>query len=272
MQIDLEDRTTRAVVQEYVNAIINYQNEVELNFDIHKLIHTFEVVKIARELIELSSSPLSLKTQKQILNAAVLHDIARCYEFKCGKKHEGFNHGIAGAELIKKYFPELKVEQECTRLHNTMPSSKDPAWLSPILDFTRDADMLGNIRYNTEHTDIFLKHIEVSYPHTETQLLIDKEIQSSAKEKRPCIYQHMEKFELLDMMLAQLNWIFNLKRYESFLLSKQQNLFPKFRDAVIRYVLPILSGTDKQRRETASLIMSLFPDLLFQEVFEKHGV
>ena len=272
MQIDLEDRITRVVVQEYVNAIVNYQNEIELNFDVHKLIHTFEVVKIARELIELSSSSLSPETQKQILNAAVLHDIARCYEFKQGKKHPGFNHGVAGAGLIKKYFPDLTVEQECTRLHNTKPSPDDPTWLSPVLDFTRDADMLGNIRYNTEHIDIFLNQIKVSYPKTKTQLLIDTELQRSAKEKRPCIYRNMEKCDLLDMMLSQLNWVFNLKRQESFLLSKQQNLFPKFRDAVIKDVLPILDGTDEQRQETASLIMILFPNSLFQEVFEQHGI
>lgn len=84
MDIDLDDEVVRFLVQDYVEHICNYQSEEELNFDVHKLIHTFMVVEMARRLIHETKPKLPIKLQKQIFNAAVLHDLGRCHEFKMG--------------------------------------------------------------------------------------------------------------------------------------------------------------------------------------------
>ena len=52
MKIDLSDKIQCFLVQEYVNKICHYESEEELNWDVHKLIHTFQVVQMAQKLIE----------------------------------------------------------------------------------------------------------------------------------------------------------------------------------------------------------------------------
>ena len=105
MKIDLQDRVVRFVVQDYVNQICNYQSDEELDFDVHKLIHTFMVVEMAQDLVKLAKPKLTPKIQKQILNAAVLHDLGRCHEFKKGVHLKKIDHGKIGARLIEKHFP-----------------------------------------------------------------------------------------------------------------------------------------------------------------------
>ena len=46
MYIDLNDKITRFLVQEYVNKICYYSSKKELNWNIHKLIHTFSVLML----------------------------------------------------------------------------------------------------------------------------------------------------------------------------------------------------------------------------------
>ena len=272
MQVDLNDKVTRFVVQEYVNAMVNFKSQAELDFDTHKLIHTFKVVQIAQELIALARPQLSPKLQRQILNAAVLHDIGRCHEFENGKKKKNFNHGIKGFELIKKNFTNLAVEQLSTKWHNKSPSPADPVKAQPVLDYTRDADILGNLEYNTFNMPIFLKHILQVFPQTKTGLKINREIAQAATQKRQCRYEKMEKFDFLDMMLAQLDWIYNLRTTAGFRLAKKKRLFPRYRDVVIQEVLLVVQGSQKQRRAVAKQIMELFPDETFLKEFKKHGV
>ena len=272
MKIDLNDKVTRVVVQEYVNALINFHNTGELDFDTHKLIHTFKVVETAQKLIDLTKPALPQKLKKQILNAAVLHDIGRCYEYGNGKQRKHFDHGQMGGALIRKYFPKLTVEALATQYHNKMPGENDPIMAQPVLDYTRDADMLGNLIYNTEHMPQFLVHILQQYPKTDTGLIINDEIVRSAKEHRVCHYHQMSKFDFLDMMVAQLNWIFNLRTPAAFILAKKEKLFSRYREILIREVLPVVPGSASQRRKTAKEIMELFPDTLFAKELKKHGV
>ncbi len=272
MKIDLNEKVTRFLVQEYVNAIVNCHNTQEVDYDIHKLKHTFEVVDVANELLKLTNPPLTAELEKHIINAAVLHDVARCYEFQNGQKKKGFDHGKAGAELIKKEFPEMYIEQGCTLWHNRIPTADDPIELQPVLDYTRDSDILGNIRYTINHPITYLEHIFDLYLPSNTSLMLDYEIQQAAKEKRKCLYEHFQKFEFLDMVVTQLLWVYNLKTKAAFCYAKQQNLFARYRDIIINQYLPRINGTDEQRYKTAELMMKLFPDSLFEEEFKKHGL
>ncbi|MDY6407267.1 MAG: hypothetical protein SPL08_00995 [Pseudomonadota bacterium] len=272
MQIDLENKVTRFVVQEYVNAIVNFKSQAELDFDTHKLIHTFKVVQVAQQLIDLTRPKLSPKLQKQILNAAVLHDIGRCYEFQNGIQKKNFNHGIEGAELIHKKFPKMAIEGLSTYWHNRAPSDDDPAVAQPVLDYTRDADILGNLIYNIQRMPIFLKHILQMFPENETGLKINNEIINAAQEGRSCCYNRMEKWDFLDMMLAQLGWIYNLRTRSGFLLAQKERIFSRYRDTVISDVLLAVSGTEKQRKQAAKQIMELFPDKVFLKEFQKHDL
>ena len=272
MKIDLNDKVTRFLAQEYLNAILNFQSPAELGFDVHKLIHTFEVVKVADRLIELTPKKLSPKLKKQIHRAALLHDVGRCYEFKDGKPRKGFDHGVYGAEIIKKHFPNLAVEQISTAWHSRRPTDQDPVMAKPVLDYTRDSDMLGNIIYNTEHISIFLDHILSSYRNTPDVLTLDPEIQTATRERRACNYPKMGKLDFLDMMVAQLLWIYNLKTEAAFRLSKKEKLFPRYRDAVIAKAVPVIVGTQKQRQKAIDTIIKLFPDTLFDKEFKRHGL
>ena len=272
MRVDLEDKVTRFVVQEYVNAIVGFSSPAELDFDAHKLIHTFQVVDMAQKLIALTKPALSLKLKKQILNAAVLHDIGRCHEFQNGKPRKKFNHGLKGADLIRKQFPKLVVETLVTQCHNRMPSYQDPANAQPVLDYIRDADILGNIIYNVEHMSVFLRHILQQFPHTTSALKIDHEIIDAALNHRSCRYQNMKKMDFLDNILLQLCWIYNLRTKSGLLWAKKERIFPRIRDVIISEVLPAIPGSQKQRQQTAKQILKLFPDELFLKEFKKHGL
>ena len=111
MKIDLNDKVTRFLVQDYVNQICNYQSKDELNFDIHKLIHTFDVVKMAEHLICETKPKLPLKLQKQILNAALLHDWGRCYEFKNGARLKNIDHFMPPTSCI--LHGKLGLRRDC---------------------------------------------------------------------------------------------------------------------------------------------------------------
>lgn len=272
MNIDLNNKVIRAVVQEYTNAIVNFGNEEELNFDVHKLIHTFQVLETAQELIKLTSVSLSTRIKKQILNAAVLHDIGRCHEFLNGRRCQGYNHGSAGATLVKRYFPNLSVESECTKWHNQSPSEKDPPYLFPVLDYVRDADILANLRYNAENISVFVKHIYLPNNDSSAQFEINNEIKDSVTERRSCIYHRMEKFDFWDMLVAQLLWIYNLRTESGFRYAKKFDVFRKFRYVITTEVLELISGPLALKKKAAQEIMTLFPDSFFDKEFKRHGL
>lgn len=272
MQVDLERKVTRFVVQEYVNAIVNFKSQTELDFDVHKLIHTFEVVDVAHKLIDLTNPKLPKKLQNQIINAAILHDIGRCHEFEKGQLKKNFDHGQDGYLWIKKYFPHLIVEGTSTQWHNKCPSESDPLAAQPVLNYVRDADMLGNLIYEIKKMPVFMDHILKLFKERPTGLTLDNEIVQAALQNRSCCRSQMKKCDFLDMILSQLLWIYNLRTQAGFTFAKKEKIFPRCRDIIVSHVLPVIQGSEKQKKQLETQIKQLFPDEMFLKEFEKHGI
>ncbi len=262
MKIDLDNKIVRFLVQEYVNKICYYSSEEELNFNVHKLIHTFDVADMVQSLIKVTKPALPKKLQQQILNAAILHDIGRCYEFKNGKKVD-IDHGKVGADLIKKRFPKMKVEMQSTFFHNKLPSNQDPKTCQPVLDYVRDADMLANLKYQIESTDIFLIHIWGNKEKTFLTPKIDPEIFNSAKEHSPPHIDKIKNRNLLTMWLWQLCWIYNLRTQAGKKIAQKEKLFIRFRDLVFQKIVPMITKDKAIQKKLILKIHQTFPDEMF---------
>ena len=264
MYIDLEDKVTRFLVQEYVNKICYYSSEKELNSNVHKLIHTFDVADMAQQLIKLTEPTLSEKVQKQILNAAILHDIGRCHEFKDGIHLKDIDHGKIGAELIEKKFPEMEIEAQSTFYHNKLPSAQEPDTCHPVLEYVRDADVLANIQYEILHADTWIHHNLVE--HKKEEVLppeIDDEIVAAVHEKRLAKSAQIKHLNLLTEWLWQLCWYFNVATDAGKKLAHQAHLFERFRDMICEKAIPLTTKDEKQQTELIRKIRELFPDSLF---------
>lgn len=260
MKIDLDDKIVRFVVQDYVDHICNYQSEKELNFDVHKLIHTFTVVEMAQYLIKQTKPSMPLKLQRQILNAAVLHDLGRCHEFKKGFHLENIDHGKIGADLIKKSFPKMKVEIQSTLYHNKSPSKKDPKIAQPVLDYVRDADMLANVYYNMNHLDVFLIHIYGKKLPKISKLVIDEEIIKAVQEKRSVIISNLKENSLLTLFLWQLCWQYNLRTEVGKKLAKKLGLFVSLKETICQKIIPLVVSVKKQQDKLIKQIEQIFPN------------
>jgi hypothetical protein len=261
MLVDLDDLATKVLVQEYVNKIVNYDSLDELNHNIHKLIHTFEVVKMAKELIDYTVPKMSKGMAKTILNAAVLHDIGRCHQFKKGVFDKTVQHGPLGAEILQKKLPHLTQEIAATRFHAELPSDNDPEFAKDVLNYVRDADMLGNIRYEIEHIDVFLEQNKRLFTK---EFIIDDEIVNAAQERRPAERQKFKCSNVLTSILTQVLWMFALKTDAAKELVNRQNLFIRYRDALISKALPMFCD-DKECRQLIERILTIFPDSYFKE-------
>jgi len=264
MKIDLNDKPTRILIQEYVNKIYNCGYEQETNYTLYKLIHTFDVLRTAKDLIKQTKPAPSKTMQKHILDAALLHDIGRCYEYKNGK-HQKIDHGKVGADLIKKYLPQMKLEQTTTLLHNKMPSENDPLEVRPVLNYVRDADMLANIRYQTDYTDAWLNHLLWSVSKDKLGSQIDTEIKKAAQNHTQVNAQKVQKRTFLNMVLGQLCWYHGLKTQAAIKIAKQRKLFIHFRTAICEKVLPRLELSPKIQQNLAKEIEEIFPDTLFSQ-------
>lgn len=261
MLVDLNDLATKVLVQEYVNKIVNYDSLDELNHNIHKLIHTFEVVKMAKELIEYTVPKMSEDMAQTVLNAAVLHDIGRCYQFKNGVFDKTVQHGPLGAEILQQKLPHLTQEIEATRFHAELPSDNDPELAKDVLNYVRDADMLGNIRYEIEHIDVFLEQYKGLFTK---EFIIDDEIVNAAQERRPAERKNFKYPNVWTSILTQVLWMFALKTEAAKQLANQQNLFIRYRDALISKALPMFCD-DEECRLLSQQILTIFPDSYFKE-------
>ena len=250
MKIDLETK------------ICYYSSEEELNFNVHKLIHTFDVADMVQSLIKVTKPALSKKLQQQILNAAILHDIGRCYEFKKGKKVD-IDHGKIGADLIKKRFPKMMVESQSTFFHNKLPSDRDPKSCQPVLDYVRDADMLANMRYEIENTDIFLIHIWGNKKKAFLTPKIDPEILNAVKERRSPYISKIKVQNLLTMWLWQLCWVYNLKTTAGKKIAKKEKIFTRFRDLICQKIIPMITQDKAMQKSLILKINQTFPDKMF---------
>ena len=261
MKISLNNQVTRFLVQEYVNKICYYTSEEELNYNVHKLIHTFSVVDMAQDLIKNTKPALPKSVKQHIINATVLHDIGRCHEFKKGKKIN-IDHGKVGADLIKKHFPHMKMEIQSTFFHNKLPSDKDPKFCKLVLDYVRDADMLANIQYEIAHTDIWIKHIVSSFSSKQLSPKIDQEVISALKQKRPVILKNIQIANLLTLWLWQLSWYYNLRTKAAFTIVHKKKLFSKFCDVIYQKIIPLTTKNKKEQQKLIHKIQDIFLDNL----------
>lgn len=259
MKIDLEDKVQRFLVQEYVNKICHSFGKEDLYYNTHKLIHTFEVVQMAEELIKETKPGLSKQTQKQIIDAAILHDVGRCYEYEKGKRIN-IDHGKVGKDLILKQFPKMTIEAESTLLHNKLPAKSDPEFCFPVLDYVRDADMLANLEYNVEHSDIFLEHILPKKIIKSKTMTIDQEIQKAVRECRGVDVAKIKQKTLLTLFLWQLCWIYNLQTLPGKRIAKKRKLFIRYKNMVCEKIIPLLIVGKEKQEACKKQLNTLFPD------------
>jgi len=262
MKIDLNDKMVRFLVQEYVNKIYSSSFENELKWNTYKLIHTFQVVEMAEKLIKYTRSPLSAEIKKHILDAALLHDLGRCHEFKNGKRLK-IDHGEVGAKLIRKNFPELEMEAQSTLFHNKIPSDKDPQSCQPVLDYVRDADMLANLKNQIEETDIWLAFILDPKNKSLLTPVIDEEIFQAVKEHRMVMYNKVKTYNLLTLWLWQMCWYYNLRTQASKLYLQKEKVFTRFRQTIIDKIIPLTTKDKKKQKQLAEQIKTAFPNGLF---------
>ncbi len=264
MKIDLDNKTSRVLAREYLNKIYNCSSEVEISYNVYKLIHTFDVVHTAQSLIKLTKPNLPAKTQKHILDAAMLHDIGRCYEFKNGKLQK-IDHAEIGAELIKKYFPRMEIEQMTTLYHNKLPSEKDPPRIRPILNYVRDADMLANIRHETNHAGIWLNHLLWSVHANKIGEKIDLEIKKAVQNHTQVDAKKVKEKTFLNMLLGQLCWYYGLKTKAGLSLAKKERLFTRFKHTICQEIIPHLFTQKNTQKRLIREIETIFPDTLFNQ-------
>ncbi len=265
MKINLEDKVQRFLVQEYTNKICHFSKKEDLYWNIHKLIHTFQVVKMAEDLIQETQPSLPKSIQKKIINAAVLHDIGRCYEYEMGQR-KNIDHGKVGKNLILAKFPEMEIEAESTLFHNKLPSTKDPKFCFPILDYVRDADMLANVEYNITHTDIFLEHIILNLPKKKQEFetdIIDSEIKKAVKECRAVDTTKIKLRTPLSFFLWELCWFYNLQTIPGKMIAQKRKLFIKYKNMICEQIIPLLTSNQKEQKLIKEEINQIFPDKMF---------
>jgi len=262
MKINLDDKVTRFLVQEYVNKICNYTKETDLSWHVYKLIHTFNVVEMAQRLIARTRPCLSKQMQKHILDAALLHDVGRCYEFKDGKRLN-VDHGKIGAKLIKENFPNMRIEAQSTLFHNKIPSNKDPKACQPVLDYVRDADMLANLKQQVDDVALWLFHISKNCDKSFLTPVIDKEIFQAAKKSCSVQCERLKTRNLLTMWLWELCWVYNLKTQAGLDYARKEKIFIRFKQMLFKKIIPLTTKDLKKQKKLIQQIQAYFPDALF---------
>lgn len=265
MQVDLSDASERLLVQTYLNHILNHQSEEELNFLKHKIIHTYEVVEAAKDLVSFTKPSLSERDKALVLQAALLHDIGRVQQFSKGKYVPDADHGLMGAALLKKAMPENKIIIETTKWHNKSPSDKDPAEASFYLNYVRDADIIANIRHNTDHILTVFQNLKNIVKDDELDLYLDDELICAAKEKRSCNYKCYKRSSFLQVILQEIGWKYNILTPAGKRLVKNEQIFVRLRDAVIHELVDVLDGTVQEKRKMKKFILDLYPNEVLNE-------
>ncbi len=259
----LKNKSVEAfLLNTYLEAIWDANGLVERSYISTKLVHTYQVVEIAGELIKRHQPSLSQTDQERILECALLHDIARTRQFKNGEFDVTGNHGHVGAEMIRKAFPKMEYAAMVTEYHNATPSEKDPADYQLYLDFVRDADMVANLYYlNIKEMYKRLKDI---FP-VKTVTDVDAEVIEAIQQKRAVCLRHIRENNFLNSLLSELNWKYNIRLPESHQFLREHSVLLKVRDAITNYIVPqIIEGVENQQRVSA-LIKKLYPDTWCEE-------
>lgn len=265
MRVNLKDASERLLVETYLNHILSAQSDEELNFLKHKLIHTYEVVEAAKDLVKYTQPALSQRDEMLVLQAALLHDIGRVYQFSEGRYVPDADHGLMGAAFLKKAMPDNKTVIETTKWHNHSPSEKDPKEVAFYLNYVRDADIIANVRHNTDNILTVFKNLKNIVKKSELNLYLDDELIAAAKEKRSCIYKRYKRESFLQVILQQIGWKYNILTPTGKLLVKQEKIFVRLRDAVIDKLVDVLDGSIQEKQDMKKLIFELYPDEVLNE-------
>lgn len=265
MQVNLNDASERLLVETYVNHILNAHSEEELNFLKHKLIHTYEVVEAAKDLVRYTLPKLSEKDEKLILQAALLHDIGRVRQFSKGKYVDSVDHGLAGVAILQKAMPDNKIVIETTRWHLLAPSQKDPKDVLFYLNYVRDADIIANIRHNTQNMLTVFKNLNNVVKKSELDLYLDDELIAAAREKRCCEYKRYKRQSFLQVILQEIGWKYNILTNAGKHLAQKEMIFVKLRDVTINKLIDVLQGSDDKKEEMKKFILDLYPDNILNE-------
>lgn len=269
MHVDLEDRCQKLLVKTYVDCMLNAQSSEELMFDAHKLIHTYEVVQAAKELIDLTTPALDTQMVQTILDGALLHDIGRVKQFHQGRYVLRASHAHMGAAILEQEIPEYTTVIETTRWHTNVPSQNDPAEHLFVLNYVRDADMIANLRYNIVRAARFFEQVKEVFGPNGLNVDLDAEVIGAAQEGRSLRNKSLTNISFLNSILGQLLWGYNLRTPAAIKIAKKENLFPRLRDVLAGSFMDKLQGTDAQKQHSRSQILELFPDNFFNALFER---
>lgn len=269
MRVDLEDTCERLLVKTYVDSVLNAESTEELIFDVHKLIHTYEVVRAAKDLVDLTVPPLDEKTAKMIIDGAVLHDIGRVKQFSKGHFVMKANHAHMGAVILEREIPEYKTVIETTRWHSDIPSDKDPAEYAFVLNYVRDADMIANLRYNIFEAERFFDQVKSMFGTDGLNCRLDEEVTAALLEDRPLCNKNLKNVSFLNAMLGQLFWVYNLRTPVAYDIAKKETLFPRLRDVFTGPFLEKLDGTVEEKQAVRAQLLSLFPNIFFTKNLER---
>lgn len=257
MLVDLENKVQRLLVQNYVNGILNYRSEDELYYDLHKLIHTFDVVQMASRLINLTQPALNNNIAQRILDAAVLHDIGRLQQFKDGVYDHSINHGQSGAIFLENVMPNEHDIIETVRWHSSTPSDRDPKEATFLLAYVRDADMLANMLYCAEKPELLIKNLMGTFKKNQ-HIVLDVEVEQAFNEHRATVNKRFKDKSFITMLMAQLSWFYILRTDAAFEIVKQENLLIRIRDAVINKIIPLMTGTSEEKEQMQERIRQSF--------------
>lgn len=269
MRVDLEDTCERLLVKTYVDSVLNAESTEELIFDVHKLIHTYEVVRAAKDLVDLTVPAMNEKTAKMIMDGAVLHDIGRVKQFSKGHFVMKANHAHMGAVILEREMPEYKTVIETTRWHSDIPSDKDPAEYAFVLNYVRDADMIANVRYNIVEHERFFNQVKGMFGGDGLNCRLDEEVTAALVEDRPLCNKNLKNISFLNAVLGQLFWIYNLRTSAAYDIAKKETLFPRLRDVFVWAFLEKLDGRADEKQAVRTQLLSLFPDTFFTKNIER---
>ncbi len=170
--------------------------------------------------------------------AALLHDIGRFPQYREYRTYQdgvSLNHGVKGADILRDW--RERFQQAGLSLDRILPAVEFhnrpalPEGLPPdeesLLRLVRDADKL----------DIFeVVHDGATHPETlyteltawvDMQAPVSATVLECARERRPIRYADIHS--LADMLVAQLNWVYDLNFTPSFRIMRRRNTFSRLR-------------------------------------------
>ncbi len=196
-----------------------------------KEIHTF---KVCENILRIAKS-LNLEEEKTLIaeTVALFHDIGRFpqyQKYKTFRDSESVNHGILGAETLKKTKvldrlnePDKRIIEKSVMFHNafSIPKLEDRITLL-FIKLVRDADKLDIWR-------VFLDYFECPVESRANAITLGlPDTPEYSKEVIEHIFRketapHLEVKTVNDFKLLQLSWIFDLNFAPSIEIMKERD-------------------------------------------------